>query len=134
MEKTKGLIESVPPSFKISRIKELSKCNFLVVGDTLPDVSILQNENKMNAELGKNVKTSLPKPSKPATTRQKSLAVEGVPTYITDDDEFKEFIDLNKINYDKAERLKSKKDGRVLQMFRLEVNDPTEAEARISET
>ena len=36
--------------------------------------------------------------------------------------------DLNKISYAKAERLKSKKDGSVLPIFRLEINDPTEAE------
>ena len=37
----------------------------------------------------------------------KSLTVKGVPTDITDD-EFKEFLDLNKITYAKAEHLKSK--------------------------
>ena len=36
-------------------------------------------------------------------------------------------------SYAKAERLKSKKDGRVLPMFRLEINDPTEAKALISQ-
>ena len=49
------------------------------------------------------------------------------------DTEFKEFLDLNKISNAKAERLKSKKDGKVLPMFRLEINDPTEAEALISQ-
>ena len=58
--------------------------------------------------------------------------MKGVPTDIMDD-EVKEVLDLNKIAYAKAERLKSKKDGRVLQMFRLEINDPTEAEALISQ-
>ena len=49
------------------------------------------------------------------------------------DDEFKAFLDLNKINHAKAERIKSKKNGRALQMFRLEINDPyTEDEALIS--
>ena len=52
----------------------------------------------------------------------KSLAVKGVPTDITDD-EFKEFLDLYKVSYAKAEHIKSKKDGRVLLMFRLEIND-----------
>ena len=47
--------------------------------------------------------------------------------------EFTEFLDLNKINCAKAERLKSKKDGRVLPIFQLEINDPTEAEALISQ-
>ena len=40
---------------------------------------------------------------------------------------------MNKINFAKAERLKSKKDGRVLPIFRLEISDPTEAEALISQ-
>ena len=47
--------------------------------------------------------------------------------------EFKEFLGLNKINYAKAERLKSKKDGRVLPIFQLDINDPDEAEALISQ-
>ena len=33
----------------------------------------------------------------------------------------KEFLDLNKINYAKADRLTSKKDGRVVEMFKLEI-------------
>ena len=50
--------------------------------------------------------------------------IKGVPTDITDK-EFLEFFDLNKINYTKAECLKSKKDGRVLPICQLEINDPT---------
>ena len=49
------------------------------------------------------------------------------------DGEFKEILDLYKISYAKAERIKSKKDSRVLPMFRLEISDPTEAEALISQ-
>ena len=45
--------------------------------------------------------------------------------------DFKEFLDLNKIIYTKAERLTSKKD--VLQMFKLEIKDEAEAEALISQ-
>ena len=46
---------------------------------------------------------------KNASSHQQSrLAKKGVPTDITDK-EFLEFLDLNKINYAKAERLKSKK-------------------------
>ena len=37
-----------------------------------------------------------------------SLVVKGVPAEVTEQ-EFKEFLDLNKINYAKAERLASKK-------------------------
>ena len=58
--------------------------------------------------------------------------VKGVPTDITDED-FKEFLDLNKISYAKAERYKSKKDGRVLPMFQLEISDPAEDEALLSQ-
>ena len=55
----------------------------------------------MKAALGKNVKVSLPK---------------GVPTDITDS-ECTEFLDLNKINFAKTERLKSKKDGSYLILY-----------------
>ena len=47
--------------------------------------------------------------------------------------DFKEFLDLNKITYAKAKRLKSKKDGRVLTIFQLEIGDPAEAEALLSQ-
>ena len=47
--------------------------------------------------------------------------------------EFKDFLDLNKINYAKAEWLISKKDGRVLEILKLEIKDDTEAEALIAE-
>ena len=59
-------------------------------------------------------------------------SVKGVPTDITAN-EFTEFLDLNKITYAKAERLKSKKDGRVLPIFQLEISDPAEAEALLSQ-
>ena len=86
----------------------------------------------MKAALDKNVKASLHQASQTNKEKPKSLADKGVPTDITDA-EFKEFLDLNKILYAKAERLKSKMDGRVLPIFRLEINDPTEAEALISQ-
>ena len=86
----------------------------------------------MKAALGQNVKVSLPKAFQTKKPQTKSLAVKGVPTDITDF-EFQEFLDLNQINYARAEHLKSKKDGRVLPFFRLEINDPTEAEALISQ-
>ena len=59
--------------------------------------------------------------------------MKGVPADITDS-EFQEFLDLNQIKYAKAERLKSKKDGRVLPIFRLEINDPTKSEASFPKT
>ena len=58
--------------------------------------------------------------------------VKGVPTEVSEKD-FKEFLDLNEIIYAKAERLTSKKDGRVLQMFKLEIKDEAEAETLISQ-
>ena len=87
----------------------------------------------MKAALGKNVKVSLPKAYQTSKSQNKILAIKGVPTDITEN-EFKEFLDLNKINYTKAERLKSKKDGRVLPIFQLEITDPDEAEALLSQT
>ena len=119
-------------SLKISRIKELPKGDFVVIGDSVQDVIILQNESKMKAALGKNVKISLPKAFQTSKVQTKSLAIKGVPTDTTDI-EFKEFLDLNKISYAKAERLKSKKGGRVLPIFSLQISDPTEAEALISQ-
>ena len=62
----------------------------------------------MNAALGKNIKVSLPKAFQTNNTQTKSLVIKGVPTDIMDR-EFQEFLDLNKINYTKAEQLKSKK-------------------------
>ena len=97
------------PRLKISMIKELLKGDFLVIGDSLQDVTILQNENKMKAAPGKNVKINLPKAFQISKEQTKSLAVKGVPTDIMDN-EFKEFFELNKILYAKAESLKSKKD------------------------
>ena len=55
-----------------------------------------------------------------------------MPAEVTEQ-EFKEFPDLNKINYVKPERLTSKKDRRVLKIFKLETKDDTEAEALITE-
>ena len=99
------------PSLKISRIKELPKGDFVVIGDLVQDVILLQNECKMKAALGKNVKNSLLKAFQTSKVQAKSLAIKGIPTDITDI-EFKEL---------------------VLPVFRLEANNPTEAEAFISQ-
>ena len=69
----------------------------------------------MKSCLGQKVKISLSKAYQTAKPK-KSLVVKGVPVEVTEQ-EFKEFLDLNKINYAKAERLTSKKDGRVLEIF-----------------
>ena len=85
----------------------------------------MQSESKMKAAQGENVKISLPKAFQTSKVQTKSLAMKGVPT----ETEFIEFLDLAKISYAKDERLKSKKDCSVLPIFRLKINDPTEAEA-----
>ena len=51
----------------------------------------------MKAALGKNVEISFPKAFQTSKEQTKSLAVKGIPTDITDD-EFKDFLDLNKIS------------------------------------
>ena len=75
----------------------------------MQDIVIRQSETEMKAALGKNVKVSLPKAFQTNKTQAKSLAIKGVKTDIMGK-EFIEFLDLNKINYAKAERLKSKVD------------------------
>ena len=120
------------PSLRVSKAQELKNNRFLVIGDTPRDVAILQSDNKMKACLGQNVLASLPKAYQTAKTASKTLVVKGVPTEVSEKD-FKEFLDLNKIIYAKDERLTSKKDGRVLQMFKLEIKDEAEAEALISQ-
>ena len=118
------------PELRVSRVKDLPNRSFLVVGNTPRDVVILQSENKMKACLGQNLKISLPKAYQ-NQTKSKTLVIKGVPTEFTDD-EFKQVLDLNNINHAKAERMKSKRDGRKLQMFHLELSDSAEAEALIS--
>ena len=130
-----GRIEAVHPGLKVSQVKELPKGDLLIIGDSEQDIIryiILKSENKMKAALGKNVKVSLPKAYQTSKSQNKILAIKGVPTDIMEN-EFKEFLDLNKINYAKAERLKRKKDGRVLPIFQLEITDPDEAEALLSQ-
>ena len=105
---TMGELRQHHPRIKISQIKELAKGGLLVVGDSPQDAIILQNESKMKAALGKNVRISLPKAYKISQKQNKCLAVKGVPTDVTEAD-FKEFLDLNKISYAKAERLEAKK-------------------------
>ena len=127
-----GELRQHHPSLKISQIKELAKGGLLVVSDSPQDAVILQNESKMKAVLGKNVRISLPKAYQILQTQNKCLAVKRVSTDITEAD-FKEFLDLNKISYVKAEHLKSKKDSRVLPISQLELSDPAEAEALLSQ-
>ena len=86
----------------------------------------------MKAALGQKVQVSLPKAFQTSKAQSKRLAIKVVLTDITET-EFKEFLDLNKINYAEAERLKGKEDGRVLPIFQLDINDPDEAEALLSQ-
>ena len=116
---------------KVSKVLEKNNNSFLIVGDTTRDVAILQSKNKMKACLGQSVKISLPKAYQTSQPK-KSLVIKGVPAQVSEQ-EFKEFLDLSKIKYAKAERLISKKDGRALEIFKLEIKDDTEAEALIPE-
>ena len=127
-----GELRQYYPCLKVSSIKALPKGDFVIVGDSLQDVTILQSETKMKAALGQKVKISLTKAYQINKVPTKSLVVKRVPTDITVS-EFKEFLDQNKLSYAKAERLKSKKDGRVLPIFQLEITDPAEAEALLSQ-
>ena len=83
------------PSLRISKVKALQKGDLLVVGDSPQDALILQSEPKIKAALGKNVRVSLPKAYQITKQKNKCLVVKGVPTDLTDED-FKEFLDLNK--------------------------------------
>ena len=47
-----GKLRQYHPSLKVSQVKELPKGDFLVIGDSVQDVVILQNENKIKATLG----------------------------------------------------------------------------------
>ena len=127
-----GELRQYHPSLKVSQIKELPKGDFLVIEDSMQDVFILQSKTKLKAALGKNIKVSLPKAFQTNKTQNKSLAIKGVLTDLTDD-EFQEFLDFNKINYAKADRIKSKKDSRVLPIFQLEISDPDKAETLLSQ-
>ena len=119
------------PNIKVSKILERKNNSFLIIGDTPQDIGMLQSESQMKDCLGQKVKISLPKAYQAAKPK-KSLVVKGVLVKVTEQD-FKEFLDLNKTNYAKAERLTSKKDGSVLEMLKLEIKDDTEAEEIITE-
>ena len=84
----------------------------------------------MKACLCQNLKISRPKAYQ-IKEKSKTLVVKGVQTEFTDD-EFQQIPGYNKIQHAKAERMKSGRDGRSLQMFQIELRDPAEAEAIIS--
>ena len=92
-----GELRQYHPCLKVSSIKELPKGDFIVIGDSVQDMIILQNESKMKAALDQKVKVSLSKAFQTSKVQNKHLAIKGVPTDITGT-EFKEFLDLDKIN------------------------------------
>ena len=124
-----GELRQYHSGLKVSSIKVLPKGDFVITGVSLQDVLILQSETKMKEALAQKVKISLPKAFQTSKVSTESLAVKEVPTNITEA-KFKEFLDLNKISYAKAERLKSETDGRVLPIFQhlLEITDLDKAE------
>ena len=72
-----GELRQHHPSLNISQIKELTKGGLLVVGNSPQDAVILQNESKMKAALGNNVRISLPKAYQLSQKQNKCLAVKG---------------------------------------------------------
>ena len=56
-----GELRQYHPSLKVLSIKELPKGDFIVIGDSVQDMFILQNESKKKAALGQKVQVSLPK-------------------------------------------------------------------------
>ena len=88
----RGELRQFHPSLKISQVKELPKGDFLVIDDSVQDVIILQSEPKMKAALGKNVKVSLPEAFQTNKVQTKSLAINGVPTDVTDTQNFSNFL------------------------------------------
>ena len=80
----------------------------------------------MKACLGQNLKISLPKAYQ-TKEKSKTLVVKGVPNLATTNSRKSKYV-----KYAKAERMKSKRDGRSLQIFQIELKDPAEAKAIIS--
>ena len=115
---------------RVSRVKDHPNKGFLLIGHSPRDVLTLQSEKKMKACLVQNLKISLPKAYQ-IKEKSKTLVVKGVPTEVTNDG-FKQILGHNKIQHAKAERMKSRRDGRSLQMFQIELSDPAEVEAIIS--
>ena len=71
-----GELRQYHPSLKVSSIKALPKGDFVIVGDSLQDVTILQSETKMKAALGQKVRISLPKAYQINKAPTKSLVVK----------------------------------------------------------
>ena len=74
-----GELRQHNPSLKVSQVKELPKGDLLIIRDSMQDMLILQNETKMKAALGKNVRISLPKAYQINKSQNKRLAVKFIP-------------------------------------------------------
>ena len=48
-------LRQIHPNLKISKIKELPKGDFVVIGDSVQDVIILESESKMKVKMLKSV-------------------------------------------------------------------------------
>ena len=94
-----------------------------IIGNTPRDVAIPQSGSKMKACLGQNAKISSSKANQ-IKEKSKTAIVKGVPTEFTAD-EFKEILDSNKIHHAKAERMKSRRDGRSFEMFQNRIKVPS---------
>ena len=110
---------------RVYRVKDLSNKGFLIIRTTPGDILTLQRKRKMKACLGQNVKITLAKAYQ-LKEKSSTLVVKGVPTAFTDD-QFKQILDYNKIQHAKAERMKRRRDGRSLQMFKFELRNPVKA-------
>ena len=85
------------PELRVSRVKDHPNKGFFIIGNTPRNIIILQNETKMTACFGKNLKTSLPKAYQ-NQDKSKTLIVKGVPPEFTNE-EFKQVLDHNKIKH-----------------------------------
>ena len=59
-----GELRQYQPSIKVSSIKALPKGDFVIIGDSIQDVILLQSERKMKAALVKKLRSVFLKPSK----------------------------------------------------------------------
>ena len=87
----------------------------------------------MKQVFGPKVKVTLPRSYHSADVSESKIFVfKGVSINITVND-FKELLDFNKITHAEAERMKSKRTGRLLPNFiKIKCDNPKEAEALIS--
>ena len=67
-----GELRQYHPSLEVSSIKELPKRDFIIIGDSVQDMIILQNESKMKAALGQKYRLVVLKPSKQVSSNQTS--------------------------------------------------------------